>query len=140
MERGFATIHGFLNSPVSKALAVSKVQCVIKRLILLTLIPVVIFGLLKGLETYELNRIHKMCFSIKAEMPISEALTVLSASNFIEVEEWDDERVKSLGLNNSYSVGVSLLSNRTISCFIEHNKQSVIEVSTGSHFWSWLYD
>jgi hypothetical protein len=112
----------------------------IKRLILLILIPVVGIAFLKGVETYELNRIHNMCFSIKVEMPISEALTIVSEYSFIEVEKWDDERVKSIGLENSYSVGVSLISNRTISCFIEHNNQRVIDVSTGSHFWSWLFD
>ena len=81
-----------------------------------------------------------MCFSIKTGMPISEALKIVSGYKFIEVEKWDNERVKSIGLANSYNIGVSLLSNRTISCFIEHNNQSVIDVSTGSHFWSWLYE
>tara|TARA_R110000744_G_scaffold66286_1_gene135405 strand:+ start:342 stop:644 length:303 start_codon:yes stop_codon:yes gene_type:complete len=100
----------------------------------------VVIGILEGVETYEFNRVHKMCFSIKSKMPIDDALNIVSSYSFIEIEKWEDERVKSIGLENSYSVGVSLLSNRTISCFIEHDNQSVIDVSTGSHFWSWLYD
>ncbi|MAS24899.1 MAG: hypothetical protein CMI08_15260 [Oceanospirillaceae bacterium] len=115
-------------------------KIVLKIIALLVLTPVLVLVSLVSLDSFENDRINRMCFSIEIGDSYSESMDKISDHWFIDKVEWTGDILKRLDIEGGLTHVESLLSGRKISCSIEHKDDQVVGVSTGSHFWEWLHE